>query len=146
MRFDEPRMRQVFFKSVQDRVETFHVTNLQDHAVARSQVCEFGRVHGVVGDRLLDQHMFVLRKESARNCVVRIGGRCHGSRINHPDEFVERLRGGGAELGCNCSIRDRIDIIDSGELSGRSLRIQSGVIASDMTNANNANAQIFHDL
>src|SRR6266540_4315435 len=61
MRFDEPRMGQMFFKSAQHRVETFHVADLQDQAVARGQVSEFGGMHSVVGDRLLDQHMFAFR-------------------------------------------------------------------------------------
>src|SRR5213082_3103598 len=146
VRFDEPRMRQMFFKSVQDRVETFHMADLQDHAVTRGQVRELGGVHSVISDRLLDQHMLVLRKQSARNCVVRVGGRCYGSRINHPNEFIERPGGGRAEFGCNSAIRNRIHIIHGSELSGRSLRIQSRVIASDMTNPNNAYAQIFHPL
>ena len=140
MGFDEPRMRQVFFKSAQDRVETFDVADLQDQAVARSQVSKFGGMHSVVGDRLLDEHMFAFCKQRARDCVVRIGGRRHGSRINHPNEFIERLGGGRAELAPNCAIRDRIHIIHSGELNGRNFRIQSRVIASDMANPNNANA------
>jgi acetyltransferase-like isoleucine patch superfamily enzyme len=77
---------------------------------------------------------------------VRVSGRCYGSRVNHPNKFIERLGRRRAELGRNCAIRDRIHIIHSGELSGRSLRIQSRVIASDMTNADNTNPQIFHPL
>src|SRR5947209_9935433 len=82
MRFDEPRMRQMFFKSAQDRVETFHVPHLQDQAVARGQIRQFGSMRGVVSNRLFNQHMFVLHKERPRNRVVRVGGDRKSTRLN----------------------------------------------------------------
>src|SRR5205823_7613528 len=90
--------------------------------------------------------MFAFGKERARNLVMRVRGRCDGSRIDQSDEFVEGLCRCGAELYRNGAIADRIDVIDCGELSGPNLRIQPRMIAPDMANPNNTNAQIFHPL
>src|ERR1051326_1066782 len=122
-RSDEARMREIFFKRTEDGIKTFHVTDLQDHAAARRQISEFGGVRSVVGDRLLDQHMFAFRKQSAPDGVVRVGGRRHRRRINHSNEFIQRLGCSRAELRRDRAIGNRIHIIYGGQLSRRNLCI-----------------------
>jgi len=146
MRFNEPWMRQIFFKRVQNRIETFHVANLQGQSVVSGQIRQFASMRGVVSNRLFDQHMFALRKKRTRNRVVGVRGRRHGSGIDHPHEFIQRPGRRRVKLGRNRAVRDRIHIIHRGQLSGRNLRVQSRMIASDMTHPNNANTQIFHPL
>src|SRR5437762_2371660 len=86
--------------------------------------------------------MFAFGKKRARNLVMRVGGRCDGSCIDQPDEFVEGLCRCGAELYRNGAIANGIDVIDCGELSGPNLRIQPSMIAPDMANPNNTNAAV----
>src|SRR5258705_1577528 len=144
MRFDEARMRQMFFERAQNRVEALDVAHLQDETVKCSQFRKLGSMCSVVGDRFLDQHMFALGEESPCNVVVSIGGRCHRSGVNRRDEIVERFGRCRAEFARNRATPERLHVVYRGELSGRSFRIDPCMIASDMTNPNNANAQLFH--
>ena len=73
-----------------------------------------------------------------------IGGCCHGSGINHRDEIIERFGRCRAEFARNGAAPERIHIIYRGELSGRNFRVEPRMIASDMPNTNNSNAQFFH--
>ena len=144
MRFDEARMRQMFFERAQDWIESFDVAHLQDETVKCSQFRKLGSMCSVVGDRFLDQHMLALGEESACNVVVSIGGRCHRSGVNHRDEIIERFGRCRAEFARNCATPERLHVVYRGELSGRNFRIEPCMIASDMPNTNNANAQLFH--
>src|SRR5437763_5284754 len=144
MRFNEARMRQVFFERAQNRVEALDVADLQDETVKCSQFRKLGSMCSVVGNRFLDQHMFALGQESACDVVVSIGGRCHRSGVNHPAEIIERFSRCRPELACNCAAPERLDVVYRGELSRRNFRVEPCMIASDMPNTNNANAQFFH--
>src|SRR6478735_8835033 len=144
MRFDEARMRQMFFKRAQNRVEALDVAHLQNETVKCRQFHNLGSMCSVVGDRFLDEHMFALGEESPRNVVVSIGWRCHRSGVNRRDEIVERFGRRRAEFARNGATPERLHIVHRGELSGRSFRVDPCMIASDMTNPNNANAQLFH--
>src|SRR5258705_5870312 len=144
MRFDEARMRQMFFERAQNRVEALDVAHLQDETVKCSQFRKLGSMCSVVGDRFLDQHMFALGEESPCNVVVSIGWRCHRSGVNRRDEIIERFGRCRAEFARNRATPERLHVVYRGELSGRSFRVDPCMIASDMTNPNNANAQLFH--
>src|SRR6476619_4727925 len=144
MRFDEARMRQMFFERAQNRVEALDVAHLQDETVKCSQFRKLGSMCSVVGDRFLDQHMFALVKESPCNVVVSIGGRCYRSGVNRRDEIIERFGGRCAEFARNGAAPERLHVVYRGELSGGSFRVDPCMIASDVTNPNNANAQLFH--
>ena len=88
--------------------------------------------------------MFTLGEESACNVVVSIGGCCHRSGINHRDEIIERFGRCRAEFARNGAAPGRLHVVHRGELSGRNFRVEPCMIASDMPNTNNANAQLFH--
>jgi hypothetical protein len=134
----------MFFERAQNRVEALDVAHLQDETVKCSQFRKLGSMCSVVGDRFLDQHMFALGEESPCNVVVSIGGRCHRSGINRRDEIIERFGRRRAEFARNGAAPERLHVVYRGELSGRSFRVDPCMIASDMTNPNNANAQLFH--
>src|SRR6266481_2824289 len=98
----------------------------------------------VIGDRLLDEHMFAFGEESACNFVVSVRRRCYRSRVNHSHEVVERCCRRRAESACNRAVPERVDVMHRGDLSRRNFRVKSCMITSDMPNANNTNAQLFH--
>src|SRR5437763_17114233 len=101
MRFDEARMRQMFFERTQHGVEALDVAHLQDESVKCSQFRKLGSMCSVVCDRFLDEHMLAFSKESTRNLAVSIGGRCHRSGVYHRDEIVERFGRCRAEFARN---------------------------------------------
>src|SRR5262245_36305860 len=144
MRFDKARVRQIFFERAQNWVEALDVANLQDETVECSQFRKLGSMRSDVCDRFLDQHMFALGEESACNAIVGIGGCCHRSGVNHRDEIIKRFGRCRAEFARNCAAPGRLHVIYRSELSGRNFRIEPCMIASNMPNANNANAQFFH--
>src|SRR5215470_8522733 len=144
MRFDKPRMRQMFFERAQDWVKPLDMPNLEDKTAERSQFRKLGGMCRVVSDRFFDQYVFALGQQSACNFVVSIGGRCHGSRVNHPAEIIKRFGRRRPEFTRNAAVSKRVDVIYRGELSGFSFRVEPCMIASDMPNTNNANAQLFH--
>src|SRR5436190_24304322 len=88
--------------------------------------------------------MFTLRKEGPRNLVVSIGGRCHGSGDYHRDEIIEGFGRCRAEFARIGEAPERLHVVSRGVLSGRNFRVEPCMIASDMPNTNNANAQLFH--
>src|SRR5947207_1579582 len=140
MRFDEPRVCEMFFECGQYGVEALDVAHLQDEAIKCSQFRKLSGMCGVVGDRFLDKHMLALGKESSGNLIVSIGGRCHRSGVNHRDEIIEGFSTCRPELACNVAIPERFHVVYRGELSGRNLRVQPCMITADMPNANHANA------
>src|SRR5215831_18360908 len=144
VRFDEAWVRQMFLERTQHRIEPFDMANLEDKATARSQFRQFGSMCSVVGDRLLDQHMFALGKESACNLIMSIRGCCHGSGVNHRAEIIKGFGCGRPEFARNCAAPQRLDVVNRGELSRRNFCVEPCMIASDMPNTNNANAQLFH--
>src|SRR5947207_1344376 len=144
MRLDEPRMAQMFFQRAQNGVEAFDVSHLEDEAASRGQFSELGSLCSVVGDRFLYQHMFAFGEKCAGNLVVRIGGRCYGSGVNHSDEIIERFGGRSPEFARNRAAPERLQVVHCGELSRRNFRVKSCMITSDMPNTNNANAKLFH--
>jgi hypothetical protein len=144
VRFDKPRMREIFFESTQYRIEAFHMADLQYDTVARGQFREVGCMCSIVSDRFLNQDMFTLRKESPGNLVVGIRRCCDGSGVNHSNKFIKRPGWRRTEFVRDCAAPKRLNIVHYGELSGRNLCVQACMITSDMPNANNANAQLFH--
>src|SRR5882757_4584817 len=137
MRFDEARMRQMFFERAQNRVEALDVAHLQDETVNCSQFRKLGSMCSVVGDRFLDEHMLALSEESACNVVVSIGGCCHRSGVNHRDEIIERFCRCSAEFARTGAASERLHVVYRGELSGRDFRVEPCMITSDMPNTNN---------
>src|ERR1700757_4746327 len=144
MRLDEPRMGQMFFERTQNRIEAFDVAHLEDEAATRRQFRELGSVCGVVGDRFLDQYMFARGEETPGNVAVSIGGGRYRSGVNHPDEIVKRFCRCRAEFARNVTAPEWFHVIYRSELSGRNFRVEPCVITADMSNTNNANAQLFH--
>src|SRR5215472_16890639 len=124
MRFDKARVRQMFFERTQNRIEPFNVTYLKDEAAARRHVRELGSMCRIVSDRYLDQHMFALGQESAYDLVMSIGGRCHGSGVNHRSEISKRFGRCGSELARNGATPGRLHVIYHGELSKRNFRVE----------------------
>src|SRR5437762_14021496 len=88
--------------------------------------------------------MFAFGEEGSCNVVVSIGTRCYRSGVNHCDEIIERFGRCRAEFARNGAAPERLYVVYRGELSGRNFRVEPCMIASDMPNANNANAQLFH--
>src|SRR6185312_9024352 len=144
MRFDETRMRQMFFERAQDWIESFDVPHLQDESVKGSQISKLGSLCSVVGNRFFDEHVLAFGEESACNIVMSNGGRCHGSRVDHRDEIIEGFGSGSAEFARNGATPERLHVINRGKLSGRNFRVEPCMITSDMPNTNYANAQLFH--
>src|SRR5215471_10213307 len=144
MRFYEARMRQMFFERTQHWIEPFDVAYLKYKTAARRQFRKLSSMCRVIGDRFLDQHMFAFGEQSACDVVVSIGGRCHGSGVNHLAEIIERFGRCRPGLTRNDAAPERLYIVYRGELSRRNFRVQPRMIASDMPNTNNANAQLFH--
>src|SRR5512132_2615563 len=138
MRFDEARMRQMFFERAQNRVEALDVAHLQDEIVKCTQLRKLGSMCSVVGDWFLDEHMLAPGKESACNVVVSIGGRCHRGGVNHRDEIIERFGRCRAEFVRYGAAPNRLHVVYRGELSGRNFRVDPCMIASNMPNTNNA--------
>src|SRR6267154_5258051 len=144
MRFDEARMRQMFFERAQNRVEALDVDHLQDETVNCSQFRKLGSMCSVVGDRFLDEHMLAFSEETTGNLVVSIGRCCHRSGVYHRDEIIEGFGRCRAEFARHVAASERLHVIYRGELSGRNFRVEPCMITSDMPNTNNANAQLFH--
>src|ERR1043166_7617989 len=88
--------------------------------------------------------MFAVLQESVCNLIMSIGRRCHGGGINHPAEIIKRFGRCCPEFARNGAAPERLDVVYRGELRRRSFRIEPCMIASDMPNTNNANAQLFH--
>src|SRR5215469_8917640 len=101
-------------------------------------------MRSVVGNRLFDQHMFASGEESACNFVVSARRGCYRSGVNHPHEIIERFSRCSPEFACNRAAPERLHVMHCCELNQRNLRVESCVITSDMSNANNTNAQLFH--
>src|SRR5262249_43465063 len=78
------------------------------------------------------------------NLVVGIGGRCHRSGVDHPDEIIARFDRCRAEFARNGTAPERFHVVYRSELSRRNFRVEPCMITSDMPNTNNANAQLFH--
>ena len=134
----------MFLERAQDWIEPFDVAHLKDEAAARGQFRKLSSMRSVIGNRFLNQHMFALGKESACNVVMSIGGRCYRSGVNQRDEIIERFGRCRTEFARNCAAPQRFHVVYRGEFSGWNLGIQPCMIASDMPNTNNANAQLFH--
>jgi hypothetical protein len=65
------------------------MANLQNETIACSQVRQFAGMRGVVGNRLLDKHMFAALKERPRDLVMRVRRRRHRSGVNHLNKLIE---------------------------------------------------------
>ena len=101
-------------------------------------------VRRVLRDRLFHQQMFSPHEQLLRNLVMCVRWRGHGNRVNHSAEFIKRLCRRGAVFGGNVSRARKIDIVDGGELRRRKSGIKARVIAANVTDANDSNAQSFH--
>src|SRR5215469_7114545 len=101
-------------------------------------------MRSVVGNRLFDKDMFTSVEESACNFVVSARRGCYRSGVNHPHEIIERFGGCSPEFACNRAAPERLHVMHRSELSQRNFRVESCMITSDMSNANNTNAQLFH--
>src|SRR4026209_2876568 len=88
--------------------------------------------------------MFAFRKQRARYRIVCIGRRRHGRGIDHLNKFIERFGRCRAEFPSDGAAPERIYIIHCRELDRWDLRIQPRMVAPDMTNPDNSDAQIFH--
>src|SRR5260370_34773033 len=88
--------------------------------------------------------MFPPPQERKRDFMVRIRRRGNGSRIHEFRKFIERFGSSATVL-----FRDRIgprkiDIVDRGEIGARNFSIQSRMIGSNVSDADYANAKLFH--
>ena len=101
-------------------------------------------MRGIIRDRLLDEHMFAFCQESVRYRVVRISWRCHGSGIDHLNKFVERFGRYRTEFPTDGAAPEMIHVIHCGELGRWNFRIQPRMVAPDVTNPNNSDAQVIH--
>src|SRR6266705_5463598 len=100
-------------------------------------------MNGVVGNWLLNQQMFAARQQGTRNFVVRIGRRRNRGGIDHLNKFVERLRRRNAIFFRNGVRFRKIDIVNRGKLRRGSFSVEPGMIASTVSDANNADSQVF---
>src|SRR5690348_13392014 len=75
MRFNKPRVRQISFKSAQNRIEALDMTYLQNQLIASSRVSQFRSMRSVVGDWLFHEHVFAIGEKRPRNVIMRIRGR-----------------------------------------------------------------------
>src|SRR5438876_5253604 len=101
-------------------------------------------MRGIIRDRLLDEHMFAFCQESVRYRVVRISWRCHGSGIDRLNKFVERFGRYRTEFPTDGAAPEMVHVIHCGELGRWNLRIQPRMVAPDVTNPNNSDAQVIH--
>ena len=137
-------MRQVLFERAQDRIEPLHVADLQNEFVAPCQFRELARMRGAIGNRLFDQHVLVALQKWPRDFVMRTGRCRYRSGVNQFNEFIERFRRCNAKLFRNRIGPRKIDIVNRREFRRRNLSVNPRMVASDMTNANDANTQFFH--
>ena len=144
MRFDETRMHQSRLERAQDRIESLDVANLKDQLIPRGQFRQLGRVRGIFRDRFLDQQMSATLQKRKRNCMVEVRWRRNRSGVHQLGKFIERFRGSRAVFFANRIPPRKIDIVDRGEIRRRNFAIEPRVIASDMADAHDANANFFH--
>ena len=85
--------------------------------------------------------MFVPGKESLPDFVMRVGRRRDRSGVHHPGKFFERLRDRNIEFFSDTSGPGKIDIVNGGELDRGNSGIEPRVIAPDMADADNTDAQ-----
>ena len=144
MRFDETRMGQSLFQRVQNGIEPFHVADLQDEPLFSSHLCQVARVAGLFGDRFLDQQMFALRQQIARD--RKMHARRSGDRgsVNHSGELIERRCGFSFVLSTNFVCSCQINIENCDQFRIWQFGINARVIAANVTDTNDANAQFFH--
>src|SRR5437016_14301564 len=88
--------------------------------------------------------MFASLQESERDFVVRIRRRRDRSRVDELSKLIERFGRSRAVFFCNRVRPRKIDIVDGSKVRYRNFRIQPRMIASDMANANDTDAQFFH--
>src|SRR6266496_1524055 len=85
--------------------------------------------------------MFTSRKERTRDLVMRIRRRCNRSRINHFNKLVERFRRDRVKFSPDRVSSGKIEIVDSAKIGRRNFSIKASVVASNMANSDDANAQ-----
>ena len=68
------------FKVVEDGIEPLDVADLQDAILLPGQLDEFGRLRGVVGHRLFDEHVFALLEQRPGEVKMRDRGRDNAQR------------------------------------------------------------------
>src|SRR5216684_9248924 len=88
--------------------------------------------------------MFAAFQERTRDSEVRAGWRGNGCRINQFCELSERFCRRGAEFFCDAVCAGKIDIVNGGKIDAVDLRIQPGVVASDVSNTHNADPEFFY--
>ena len=102
------------------------------------------RVTRLFGDRFLDEQMLAPRQQLARDGKMHARrGRNRGS-VNHSGKFAERCRGFSFVFPSNFVGSRRINIENRDEFRIWQLGIDARVIAADVTDAYDANAQFFH--
>src|SRR5207245_9128894 len=133
-----------FVERGQNRVESLDMADRQNQSILRRQFRQFAGMSGVVGNWFLYQQMFAASKQGTRNFVVRIGWRRNRGRIDHLSKFVKRLRRRNAIFFRNGVRFRKIDIVNGGKLRRGSFSVEPGMIASNMSDANNADSQVLH--
>ena len=70
MGFDEARMSKPGLKRAQDRIESFHVTDLQDQFSLRGKRGQFACLRRIFRNRFFDEQMFSLFEQSTPDRVM----------------------------------------------------------------------------
>src|SRR6266705_4229015 len=88
--------------------------------------------------------MFPSRKQSSRDLIMSSGRGRYRSGVNYLNKFIERFCRSRAKSFPDRMASCKIDIIYRRKFRGRNLRVKPRVVASDMADADNSNAQFFY--
>src|SRR5437879_10264716 len=88
--------------------------------------------------------MFAALQKGKRDFMMRIGRRSDRSCVHQFGKFLKRPGRSDAVFFYNRTRSRKIDIVNGGEIRGRNFGVKSRVIASDMADADHANAKFVH--
>src|SRR5689334_24793720 len=83
-------------------------------------------------------------QQIARDRKMRAGRGGDRGSVNHTSEFIERCRDSTSVFATNFGCSHRINIENRDQVRIWQFRIDTRVIAANVTDAYDANAQIFH--
>src|ERR1700693_325498 len=144
MAFDKTGMSQPGFKRAQHRIESLDMADLENQSVLRREFRQLGGVLRIFGDWFFHQKMFATPQKWKRDLVVRVRWRRDRCGIDQLRKFVERFRDRRTKLSRDRIRAGQIDIVNRGELGRWNFCIKPGMTASDMADADHANAKLSH--
>lgn len=144
--FDEKRQVQAGLDGPYGRVEAFDQAHLQDAAMVRREPDQRVRLGQRGGDGLFHHHVHAVLQAEAAHLEVTGGGGGHGDGVHLARQFAVIGKGGGAGFpGCTRRLGG-VQISDSNQLDALHGSVFLGMIAAQMTHANDTDANGFcHD-